>query len=97
MADGIQSLPDGELRELSRECSKMIQTVCAKLGYDDEMEAAVRRLMRSKDLLADFAAVERESPATALRILNAALATLVNSHSVLAIEVEFERRARDKN
>jgi hypothetical protein len=75
----------------------MIHTVCARLGTDDEMEAAVRRLMRSEDLLAEFAAAERENPATALRVLNAALATLVNSHSVLAIEVELERRAREKN
>jgi len=95
--DGIHSHPEKELRDLSRQCSEMIQTVCARLGTDDEMEAAVRRLMRSDDLLADFAAFERENPATAMRVLNAALATLVNAHSVLAIEVEFERRVREKN
>lgn len=76
MKDDVHSLPAEELRDLSRECSGMIREVCAKLGYDDEMEAAVRRLMRSENLLAEFAAAKRESPATALRVLNAALATL---------------------
>jgi len=94
--DDIHNLQAEELRDPLRQGSEMIQTVCGKLDVDDEMEAAVRRLMRSEGLLTVFAATERENPATALRVLNAALANLVNAHSGLTIEVEFKRRAEKK-
>ena len=97
MTDDSRSLPIEELRSRSRDCTEMIKTVCARLSSDDEMEAGVRRLMRSKDLLNELAAIELEDREAALRILNAAVATLVNSHSVLSIEVEFKRRARERN
>ena len=97
MTDDSRSLPIEELRSRSRDCTEMIKTVCARLGSDAEMEAGVRRLMRSEDLLDELAAIKLEDREAALRILNAALATLVNSHSVLAIEVEFKRRARERN
>ena len=97
MVDDSRSLPIEELRSRSRDCTEMVKTVCARLSSDDEMEAGVRRLMRSEDLLAEFAAVESEDREVALRILNAALATLVNSHTVLAIDLELKGRAREKN
>ncbi len=67
MAAGIQSLPGSELLELPHQCAEMIRTICAKLDIDDEMEAGVRRLMRSEDLLAAFKAIEQDGSALDLR------------------------------
>ena len=94
--DDISNLADETLSELSRNCAEMIQRVCVRLE-DPDLIANVRRLMRSSDLLETFAEVQHEDRSIAAMILNASLATLVNSQSVIAIDNEFRRRAREQN
>lgn len=64
---------------------------------DDDLAASIRRLMKSSDLLKTFAEIQQEDRGIAAMILNAGLATLVNSQSVIAIDNEFRRRAAERN
>ena len=74
----------------------MIQQVCTRL-QDDDLATGIRRLMQSSDLLETFAEMQQENRSIAAMILNAGLATLVNSQSVIAIDNEFRRRAAERN
>lgn len=94
--DDISNLTDETLSELSRNCAEMIQTVCLRLE-DPDLIVNIRRLMQSSDLLETFAEIQQEDRNVAAMILNAGLATLVNSQSVIAIDNEFRRRAREQN
>jgi len=96
MNDDISNLADETLSELSRDCAEMIQTVCVRLE-DADLIANIRRLMQSSDLLETFWEVQQENRSVATMILNAALATLVNSQSIIAIDNEFRRRATEQN
>jgi len=64
---------------------------------DDDLVVNIRRLMTSTDMLQTFGQVQNENPSIAAIILNAALATLVNSQSIIAIDTELKRRARELN
>ncbi|HBJ35567.1 MAG TPA: hypothetical protein DDZ51_12625 [Planctomycetaceae bacterium] len=94
--DDISNLADETLSELSRNCAEMIQSVCVRLE-DPDLIASIRRLMQSSDLLETFAQIQQEDRSIANMILNAGLATLVNSQSVIAIDNEFRRRAAERN
>ncbi|HBJ36535.1 MAG TPA: hypothetical protein DDZ51_17635 [Planctomycetaceae bacterium] len=94
--DDIRYLTDQSLAELSRDCATMIQQVCTRL-QDDDLATGIRRLMQSSDLLETFAEMQQENRSIAAMILNAGLATLVNSQSVIAIDNEFRRRAAERN
>ncbi|MGV3484404.1 MAG: hypothetical protein ACO1RT_08300 [Planctomycetaceae bacterium] len=97
MNDDIRKLSDEELKELSRRCLEMGETVCSRVSDDQEVLEGIRRLLDSTDLLAEFVRLQQADGCTATRILNASLAALVNSQSVLAIATEFRRRALDRN
>ena len=94
--DDISNLTDETLSELSRNCAEMIEKVCVRL-QDADLIANIRRLMQSSDLLETFGEVQQEDRSVAAMILNAAIATLVNSQSIVAIDTEFRRRATERN
>ena len=97
MDDDIRNLSDDDLKMLSRKCLEMGETVCGRVADDAEVLDGIRRLLESGDLLAEFQELQQTNGFTATRILNASLAALVNSQSVLAIAKEFRRRALDRN
>jgi hypothetical protein len=53
--------------------------------------------MKSSDLHEAFAEVQQEDRSIAAMILNAAIATLVNSQSIVLIDTQFRRRATERN
>lgn len=97
MTDDIRNLSDEGLRDLSRQCLELLETVCSRVSEDEQVVEGIRRLLQSADLLSDFARIQADDGFTASRILNAALAALVNSQSFLAIASESRRRMRDRN
>jgi len=96
MSDDISNMPTETLSQLSRDCADMVQQVCNRLN-DDDLADNIRRLMKSSDMLETFSEVQNENRSLANMILNAALATLVNSQSIIAIDTELRRRAREQN
>jgi len=96
MNDSIENLTSETLSQLSRDCADMVQQVCNRMN-DDDLVVNIRRLMKSTDMLETFGHVQNENPSIAAMILNAALATLVNSQSIVAIDKELRRRARERN
>jgi hypothetical protein len=96
MAHDIGNMPAETLSQLSRDCADMVYQVCNRMN-DDDLVANIRRLMKSPDLLDAFRQVQNENRSVANMTLNVSLWTLVNSQSIIAIDTELKRRAREQN
>lgn len=97
MNDSIQHLTTESLTSLSSNCSEVIEAVCKRLGQNEEAVLAIQRLMNSPNMLEAFLMLESSDPQTAKTVLTSAIATLVNSQSLLAIETELNRRSVENN
>lgn len=97
MNDSIEHLTTKSLTSLSTNCSEVIEAVCTRLGQNEEAVQAIQRLMNSSNMLEAFLTLESSNPQTAKTVLTSAIATLVNSQSLLAIETELNRRSVENN
>lgn len=93
MANNLDSFSDSQLIELHERCTETIETVYSRLEQDQCMTDTLRKLLKAGDLLGRFQELLLEDAANAELILHAAIAVLVNSQSVRAIQKErFSRR-----
>ena len=82
-----------KLRALLVDCRRVLNTVCERVADRHDVSLAVRDLMSSTDLLPTFLDLARRSPELAEIVLQASIAALSNSQSVMVVEAELRSRA----
>jgi hypothetical protein len=97
MASNLDGLSDQQLANLLRHCTETIETVYGRLEQDSAMTDGLRQLLRADDLLGKFQELQVADQSNAEMILHAAIAVLVNSQSVRAIQAEKQTRLKDWN
>jgi hypothetical protein len=97
MATNLDGLSDQQLDDLLRQCTETIETVYGRLEQDSAMTDGLRQLLRADDLLGKFNELQLADKSNAEVILHAAIAVLVNSQSVRAIQAEKQTRRKDWN
>lgn len=97
MATKLEFLSDQQLNELLRQCTETIETVYGRIEQDSVMTDGLRQLLRADDLLEKFHELQLADKSNAEVILHAAIAVLVNSQSVRAIQAEKQVRRKDWN
>jgi hypothetical protein len=97
MSGNLADLNEDRLKDLLAQSAETIEAVCDRLEQDLDMTEGIRQLMKSNDMLAALRDIERENRQNAALILNAAIAVLVNSQSILAINLENQRRKLELN
>lgn len=97
MATNLHGLSDLQLDDLLRQCTETIETVYGRLEQDSAMTDGLRQLLRADDLLGKFHELQLADKSNAEVILHAAIAVLVNSQSVRAIQAEKQTRRKDWN
>ena len=70
----------------------VIDSVCDRVAADSDLTSAIASLVASSDSLKDFQGIATARPELAALILQASLASLVNTQSVMAISAELNRR-----
>ena len=89
----LQSIPTESLKTLVVECRDTVALVCERIAIDDQLSRELNALVSSADLLTSFASLANNRPEVASVILQAAIATLVNTQSEFAINAELNRRS----
>jgi len=97
MASNLHEVSDDQLEDLLVQCIETINVVCDRLEQDALMTHGVRSLVTSSDMLPSFNELTAENRENAGTILNAAIAVLVNTQSVRAIQAEQKRRSNRWN
>ena len=89
----MKDLSTQSLRSLRAECREVIESVCDRIAIDPPLVNDVRSLVAAPGLLDEFNELLRSHPESAGIILQAAIATLANSQSIIALDHELNRRA----
>jgi hypothetical protein len=97
MATNLDGLSDQQLDDLLRQCTETIEAVYVRLEQDSAMTDGLRQLLRAGDLLGKLNELQLADKSNAELILHAAIAVLVNSQSVRAIQAEKQARRKDRN
>jgi hypothetical protein len=95
--ESMDSLPLSSLQKLRGECSEVLKAVCDRIATDNQLSNELRSLITSPDLLSEFTSLAKSEPESAGVILQAAIAALANVQSLMAIDDELNRRARESN
>ena len=89
----MNDLSTQSLQSLRVECREVIESVCDRIAVDPQLVNDVRSLVAAPELLDRFNDLVKSQPESAGIILQAAIATLANSQSIIAIDHELNRRA----
>ncbi|MBL8891564.1 MAG: hypothetical protein JNL67_16410 [Planctomycetaceae bacterium] len=90
----LAQLTDAELDELNRQCTEVINSVLSRLERDERLQAAFRRLLQTLNMMEEIQTLESN---VSELVLQSAVAVLINSQSIKAIEVEQHRRMVERN
>ena len=85
--------PNAELRALKAQSEEVLHAMMQTLRSRMDMREVIHRLMTPDDTLEAFSQIGVEDPDLARVTLEAAVAALVNTQSVLAIDAELKHRA----
>lgn len=97
MASNLHEVSDDQLEDLLVQCIETINVVCDRLEQDALMTHGVRSLVKASDMLTCLGEITAENRENARTILHAAIAVLVNTQSVRAIQAEQQRRSNRWN
>ena len=97
MSNNLDEMPTEKLRATLHQCWEMINKVLDGFNDAPEMQAGIRRLVLSGDMLSELNAIAAESPQLANQILQVSVAMLANTHSIQAIDAELCKRLSDMN
>lgn len=97
MTTKLDEMPTEKLKAKLHECWEMINKVLDGFNDAPEMQAGIRRLVLSGNMLSELNAIAAESPELANQILQFSVAMLANTHSIQAIDAELCNRFSDMN
>ena len=89
----VKSMTDQQLQTLLQQCRAVLGSLVESLEERPDMQAAIRQLMTPDDMLEAFSQIGVKDPDLARLTLQASVAALMNTQTVMAIEAEFRRRA----
>ena len=93
MSNNLEWLPIEQLRELLQASRQTLTSLVDSLANRPDMQNAIRRLMRSDDMLETFSELAVKEPELMRLVLQASVAALVNVQSVEAVDAEMKKRA----
>lgn len=91
--NNLTNKSDAELRKVFESSSQMLASVVHSLGNRPDMQEAIHRLMSPDDMLETFAELAVKEPDLMRLTLQASVAALVNTQSMMAADDEIQRRA----
>lgn len=97
MSPNLEAKTHAQLTELLGQCGETISGVFDRLEHDGQMVEGLRKLLVAEDLVGKFEELVTEDRHNAEMIPRAAIAVLVNTHSMQAIDLELKRRSREAN
>lgn len=97
MNSNLETKTHAHLTELLGQCGETIGGVFDRLERDGQMVEGLRQLLVAEDLVDKFEELITDNRHNAEMILRAAIAVLVNTHSMQAIDFELKRRSREAN
>lgn len=97
MNSNLETKTHAHLTELLSQCGETIGGVFDRLEHDGQMVEGMQQLLVAEDLVDKFEELVTDNRHNAEMILRAAIAVLVNTHSMQAIDVELKRRSREAN
>ena len=97
MNTGLEFLSDDQLRDLRQQCCETVNAVLDRLESDSLMTATIREMLKSSAMLEQLLEIIKTNTDTAVLIFQSAIAVMVNSQSLRAIDTEIARRAIERN
>jgi len=94
---GLEFLSDDQLRDLRQQCYETVNAVLDRLESDSLMTATIREMLKSSAMLEQLLEIAKTNTDTAVLIFHSAIAVMVNSQSLRAIDTEIARRAIERN
>ena len=92
--NNLTTKSDAELREIFQASSQMLASLVHSLGNRPDMQNAIARLMRpDDDMLETFNDLAETHPDLTRLVLQASVASLLNTQSMMRADDEIQRRA----
>ena len=89
----LNSKSNDELLEVLAQSRGTLQSLVESLEQRQDMQQAIQQMMTPDDMLETFSKMAAAEPDLMRVVLQAAVAALVNTQSVMAAEAEVKRRA----
>ena len=97
MMNTLTNKSQNELRDPFHASRLMLASLVESLGDRSDMQNAIARLIRPDGMLETFAELAVKGPDLMRFVLQASVASLLNSQSVMAADAEIQRRAASGN
>ena len=91
--NNLTPMPDDELRTLLQASRQMLTALVQSLAGRPDMQEAAACLMSPDDMLETFSELAVKEPDLMRLVLQASVAALVNSQSMMRADDEIQRRA----